>query len=247
MGDRFGWQPLPNKIPREEYRELTSHLQRETLALVEEWYQEDKNAIPVMYLLRERKKDWEEMEPKLRYILREAVSRTGWSKDDRRRIKYEASATEQEFVKGILDDPEASEHALCVLRTIQELPKKANLESFHRIVDVDKITGSVDEYAQFRLSRMKKYIQQIFPDNVLSYEIDWTKEGPAQNYIDQMCDEVYERLSQFILLRVEERRAKQLGSPLEEETETHAAYVQSEAKDFIGRKRRSRCHSTVYK
>ena len=30
MGDRFGWQPLPNKIPREEYRELTSHLQRET-------------------------------------------------------------------------------------------------------------------------------------------------------------------------------------------------------------------------
>ena len=237
MGDRFGWQPVPNKIPHDEYKELTSHLQGERLALVEEWYQEDKNAIPVMYLLRERKKDWAEVELKLRDILREAVSRTGWSEDDRRKIKYEASATEQEFVRGVLDDPEASEHALCVLRTIQDLPKKADLDSFHRIVDVDRETGLVDGYAQFRLSRMKRDIQQMFPDNVLSYGTVWTKTGPEQNYIEQLCNDVYERLSQFIFLRIEEKKARELDSPIDQETKVHAAYAHSEAKAFIGRKR----------
>jgi hypothetical protein len=54
LGDRYGWQPVPNKIPSAEMAELRPHFTGEERELMGKWYREDTNAIPPSYVLQPR-------------------------------------------------------------------------------------------------------------------------------------------------------------------------------------------------
>ncbi|RJP22806.1 MAG: DUF4062 domain-containing protein, partial [Deltaproteobacteria bacterium] len=108
LGDRYGWRPLPSEIPESEFQRIMQHLEdEETSHSLATWYQRDGNAVPAVYVLRARagefrdQRVWEErVERPLRSLLIEATSKLGLG--DCVRMKYMASATEQEIVRGAI-------------------------------------------------------------------------------------------------------------------------------------------------
>ena len=93
----------------------------------------DENALPHVYCLKEREvniaedasddqkkaaqenesEEWRKTETELRLILIRAIDQLCWQKDDIRRVKYEASATEQEINQGALKPDDAHKHVFC--------------------------------------------------------------------------------------------------------------------------------------
>ncbi|MGD8752256.1 MAG: DUF4062 domain-containing protein, partial [Anaerolineales bacterium] len=125
LGDRYGWRPLPAEIPESEYHQILSMLANDrNRGLVKKWYSLDENACPPIYYLRARTgkyinyKAWEsEVEQPLRKILEQAAVQAGLTDDQL--IKYRASATEQEILKGALTVKDAAEHVFCFFRHIK--------------------------------------------------------------------------------------------------------------------------------
>jgi WD40 repeat protein len=135
LGDRYGWRPLPARIEAGEFERIGNAIgDDEERALVDNWYQRDDNAVPPEYLLKPRTGEftdahrWGEVEGVLRDVLREAARNAGVDPDGL--IKYEASATHQEILKGLGREPEGLEHVFAFLRnaTKDQDPKVGNLK-----------------------------------------------------------------------------------------------------------------------
>ena len=79
LGDRYGWVPLPNIIEKNEFELISKNITLENKELLIDWYYEDKNQMPVSYILKKRVdkyKDydtWIKVESKLRETLQNAV------------------------------------------------------------------------------------------------------------------------------------------------------------------------------
>lgn len=79
LGDRYGWQPLPETIPEAEFQQINDKVPNKDRRLLNEWYWPDNNAIPAKYILQPRigrfvdNKVWLEIEDKLRTIIRHTV------------------------------------------------------------------------------------------------------------------------------------------------------------------------------
>ena len=80
LGDRYGWQPVPSRIPADEMeRILESGLSQGHRELLDRWYRRDDNAVPAEYVLLPRTGDfkeyvaWQPVESEIRAVLREAV------------------------------------------------------------------------------------------------------------------------------------------------------------------------------
>ena len=139
LGDRYGWRPLPEEVPREEFEEVRSHLEQtdpEAAALATEWYRLDENALPEEASLPgawrlqprddAREAAWNEAQLVLGPALREAARAAGLeTRDPDAFVKYTASATEQEILAGALaaDVEAASVFAFC--RTVEGWPEGA--------------------------------------------------------------------------------------------------------------------------
>ena len=98
-------------------------LKEDQLKKREGWYCLDKNANPPVYCLKPRiigysedssdkekaiakereTKDWDLIENRLKSIFLDAIEKLQWKVGDPRRFKYEASATEQEIINGVLN------------------------------------------------------------------------------------------------------------------------------------------------
>lgn len=106
LGDRYGWRPLPAEIPVDEFEEILHCLpideteRQRRHALLTQWYRRDDNAVPAVYCLLPREGEctdfnkWEAVERELRSVLLEAIAGTSLALE--KRLKYTASATEQE-------------------------------------------------------------------------------------------------------------------------------------------------------
>jgi WD40 repeat protein len=98
LGDRYGWQPLPARIPATEWKALAPHLP----ALAEQWYRLDENAVPAEYCLQPRTGEfvdpaaWNPVEQTLREALAKAARAA--ELPGSRLIQYGASATHQEIL-----------------------------------------------------------------------------------------------------------------------------------------------------
>ncbi len=147
LGDRYGWRPLPARIEAEEFERILSVVtQNERRRLVWEenppagekgWYRRNDNSVPAEYILRPRElrvaadapeeeklaarsreaSEWKDTENSLRTIFCSAIARLGWPANDPCRIKYEASATHQEILKGLGQTEEDREHVFAFFRT----------------------------------------------------------------------------------------------------------------------------------
>lgn len=256
LGDRYGWRPLPYRIDAGEMEMIVEQVPLEVKDLLiwsdkqpdsqKGWYRRDDNAVPPEYLLRPRKipipshtsseqkqvlvekesKEWRGIESKLRTGFIEAVHRLRWEKDDPRRVKYEASATHQEILRGALGIPDAYEHVFCFHREILDLPQDRTAGKY---IDLDESGKRIDQEANEKLQKeLKKKLQA----NFFEYKAKWKDSRISLEHIEQLCKEVKESLSRIILLEI---RKLEEEKPLEREIAQHTDFLKERAELFVGR------------
>jgi WD40 repeat protein len=211
LGDRYGWEPLPEEIPESEYAQVLRVIasntdlfdaisredtEFEALTLLERWYRLDMNAVPPVYVLQSRSgpfKDftiWEKtVEQPLRKILRQAVKKLDLP--DEALIKYQTSATHQEIVWGAMKVEDARQHVFGFFRSITKI---GELTSHHSdmaakgFIDSDS-QGQFDGNAYNKLSLLKKsLVTKIGQANVFDCNAHWTNHGVATEHIGNLPD-----------------------------------------------------------
>jgi hypothetical protein len=199
LGDRYGWRPLPAEIPIHEFEAIHRRLEdgdeekQRHLSLLDHWYVLDKNASPPVYCLMPRKgefkdyKEWQRVEQDLRTMLHESIS--GLTLTPEQRMKYETSATEQEILQGALGILDAKEHVFCFFRKIEGgLAAQDYVELNHE--------------AHARLEILKDKLERLLPGNIHHYWVAWTDKGITTDHISNLCNDVYNSLSQVILQEI---------------------------------------------
>jgi len=257
LGDRYGWQPIPEEIPGEEFIQIKQVIKknkkefdkiakeaahRDALSLLDDWYREDENALPPVYILQPvdpeskyaKHEIWEEeVQQPLLHILRKAIKEIDLSKDER--LKYEASATHQEIEKGALKVEDADEHVFGFFRNItnlDELKKKLPDEKADDFLDTD-LEKKFDESAHDKLLATKEALKQkVGNDNIFSYGARWKDNTITMEHLKKLCDDVYDNLSRIIEKQI---KALKEQTPLEKEIDAHEDFRKDRAKHFISR------------
>ena len=251
LGDRYGWRPPPPIIPEAEFTAIDAQVtDLADKALLTTWYRRDENAKPAEYCLQPRRVPiaddatpdliaaahedeagrWEQTERALTRILRDTVALLPFT--DQRRLKYFASATEQEIARGALQVPDANQHVFCFFRTINGLPTDA---SAGELRDLDA-SDRRDTDAETRLRALKDRLR-TFPGNVHDYEATWRGVGGSQHpistdHLAKLCSDVQAALTNVITREI--AKLKDVES-LEKEVHDHETFRQSRAEFFTGR------------
>jgi hypothetical protein len=169
LGDRYGWQPVLELIPANEFEQIRTHLsqqspQTKALKKLVHWYVRDDNARPMVYELQSRKERqityarWWSIEKHLGLLLRQASKTLDFSQTQLRR--YHASATEQEIAhRGLLENNCDDDSAFFFFREIEGLPGDERARQFR---DIDS-RSEIDTTAQARLVRLKADLRNNFP------------------------------------------------------------------------------------
>jgi thioredoxin-related protein len=235
LGDRYGWQPLPTKIPADEMKQIQSAIKQENKELIEEWYRLDENAIPAEFVLQPRGekyaayRDWEKVEKRIRTILRNAVSSLNLS--DQKKVKYHTSATHQEIMRGALQPPEGSEkpeeHVLAMMRHTAGQSQDKSAEGF-----IDFIAGEPDTFSKEQLLNLKAELKKKLNDNYITYAATW-KDGQIElNDAKAFESKVYNFLEGIIKQQIED-----IISPdeIEREVKLHGEFREKLTEHFQGR------------
>ena len=234
VGDRYGWQPIPDIIPGKEMKAIFSVLPTNEKGIIDKWYWEDTNAIPAEFVLQPKGDAykeypvWEKVESALRSILRSAVNKINFTKEQR--IKYYTSATHQEIIRGALLPDDAKEHVFAYLRTIDNLPDNNDAGAF-----TDIFEGIRDSYASEMISKLKEELQgKLDESHIYNYSADWVPEKKDINIIalEAFGNRVYEDLKQIIESDLQEISSQ---SESAKELETHKTFRKNLLKGFVGR------------
>lgn len=225
LGGRYGWRPLPHEIPAADYDVLKSSIEApEALALVEQWYRFDENAVPPVWVLQPRTGEFqdpaawhEQVERPLQQALAGAARQADWPPE--RALRYVASATEQEIAEGALRAD--VDHALCFFRTITDLPVDGSAPTYLE----------ADREARSRLDDVKARLRAHLPGNVVEYETPW-RNGVQQDDLGPFAAEVYRRLRRAI---AEQLAAAETVDPLDQENDAHTAFGVDRQRGFFGR------------
>ncbi len=221
LGDRYGWRPLPATISADERDQIRDHVAANEQQLLDEWYLRDDNAkywkgdevYKTVYYLKPRAKAgphgdseegwraWSKAERELGRILRTAVVELGFSDEDK--VKYLASATEQEIQAGALAVEDAADHVYCFLRSIGGLPHDETSKSFEdlRLVDPDEAGWAEyepDSDATERLNDLKaRLADRVGGANVVDYSASWSsyeRQDQTRDELIAVADKHCERL-----------------------------------------------------
>ena len=172
LGDRYGWQPLPSRIPEGEFEAV-----RECVAdaknrkLLDQWYELDTNAIPHEFLLKPRtgefkdKEKWEEVEKPLHRALRDAASAVGFQ--GAALVKYEASATHQEILKGLGSTSEDRKHVFAFFRTAAKSDEDQSLRNLKGSL-TSQLDGNVHTFKPGDFTDLCKHVRESLERIILS-------------------------------------------------------------------------------
>lgn len=235
LGDRYGWQPLPEKIPANEMEEIFNKLSSDKKNIVEKWYWLDENAVPAEYVLQPRENEfkeycnWEKIENELRNILRDAVSKCEFSPEEK--IKYFASATHQEIINGALNPPDGTEkpeeHVFAYIRDVNNLPKDNSAKDF-----IDLTDNAPDPYCKGQLDKLKVELKEKLGDHYIQYDASWEGEQTKINFPRTFARKTYKYLRRII--------DKQLQGiittdEIEHEVKLHQEFKEKLTEHFSGR------------
>lgn len=187
LGNRYGWRPLPEEISAEEFHilehaaaQIPGSADMSAVAVLREWYREDTNAVPPVYLLQSRlpqlpdwkgcKEDaaWNQVQAVLWTIINLAMPpeqlqrRFDVAASDGSPpgiVRFQASATEQEIWHGALRVPDAREHVLAFFREIQNLAAFPDPTQIKDFVDLGP-SGSIEVALQTEQGRLKAELRQ---------------------------------------------------------------------------------------
>jgi hypothetical protein len=235
LGDRYGWQPVPAKIPANEMTELIKMLSPADKKLVDLWYKIDENALQAVYVLQPRGKayrefsDWEKVEVKLRKIIREAVSGVVLSTAEQ--VKYFASATHLEIINGALNPPietgKPEEHVFAYSRTINGLPLDKTARDF---LDIDG--ERQDDYSRTKLKSLKEELKNKLGSHYFEYEADWRNGSSLIREPLAFSDRVYNDLASIINDQLREIIST---DEIESEIRIHNEFKENLTQYFCGR------------
>lgn len=199
LGDRYGWRPLPTEIRSEDFGRLAHWLESQgqegerRLAQLRNWYREDTNAIPSVHCLLPRTGEFaqdpkkaKKAEREILASLREAAEQLPVAPDER--VKYGASATEQEITYGALRVKDADEHVHCFLRSIHNLPRHNLPREAQAFIDVDSSEEHWDGAASQQLDQLKERLRRRLPHTIHHYTVNWTGDGITVDHLGQLHD-----------------------------------------------------------
>ncbi|MBD3189391.1 MAG: DUF4062 domain-containing protein [Candidatus Heimdallarchaeota archaeon] len=240
VGNRYGWTPPPPRIPNNEFEAILAICSPEEQSFLKDWYKEDLNALPhleeeqqaaggsVYELLPRIGKYldwdiWQPIETRLREILLKAAKKL--SLPEEQFLKYYASATHQEIVKGALEKEESTRHVQCFVRELEKISPQEAEETYYELAP-EKI---------HLLTKLKKMLRsRLPPENIHTFRPDFSEEHNKEEYLEAFCSAIYSRLREQIM----DELAK-----LEEEDEVttectqHEQFARERAAVFVGRKK----------
>ena len=223
LGDRYGWRPLPHEIPAAEFAAIEAKVTAaDDKALLKTWYRLDENAVPSVWCLQPRRLDvgdnaipeereaatereraeWGRTEARLRSILSSAIAAAGF--DETARVRYEASATEQEILRGALQVPDAAGHVFGFFRTLESGPGIDLAKSEPTdlaVADFLDGTKSDDQFtfdaaSHDRQTALKeKKLRPLLGKNVHDYRATWAPGGIATDHIGSLPESYAECLA----------------------------------------------------
>lgn len=175
LGNRYGWQPVPAKIPVEEMGIILQVTDKKDL--LNKWYRLDENSIPPEHILQPRSKElpdniWVEEAKKIQTALRNAVNHL--KLDERQNNKYFTSATHQEIISGALNptgtEEKPEDHVFAMLRETEGIPRDGTAEDY-----IDLADGSPDPYCAQQLNELKTQLEKKLGSHCISYPATWVE------------------------------------------------------------------------
>jgi len=244
LGDRYGWIPLPNTIKKDEFEILLENITDIDKKHLTHWYIEDKNQLPVSYILKQREDKyiddsiWEVVENKIRHILQEAASKADLN--DNIKDKYFISATETEAIEGIIPYFTTTEYQQKLLQLIPNLEQTdpTHIFGFFRHIN-NTITD--DKFVSTDYKKAKKFkekIKKILPDvNTLNIHTSQINENKLdESYLDQFETSIIEFLKYQIDKQISEDN-KSNYSNLEIEKFQQEYFLNKKIKNFLGQEK----------
>jgi hypothetical protein len=235
LGDRYGWEPVPARIPSSHWERLKTAADAVSWKVIKVQYQLDKNAVPPVYCLRKREGNWA-LDLKREAELLQALRRAARDFEGDDQLPYFASATHQEIALGALatQDEEGQnlhpeEHVQVYVRNIEGLPSDASGRAF---VDWDANSQAPVPGAQERLSALKTRLRRQLPGRVQDIQARWVRGGTDESHIDAFCAQfladqkttIERELGNRYWLQDDEVRYAQ-----------HHAFANERARNFVGR------------
>lgn len=196
LGDRYGWRPLPEQIPRDTFAALKTYLDAQNADRLLKAYTLDNNAWEPEYVLTFRPAD----ETGLVDALDLATAQMNLLDDER--IHYGASATHQEIYHGALHTEGADEHVFVFNRQFVNLPEVSSFRDAQDWLDVDT-EGKRDIDAVQRLETLRNELRKRVGRNFISYPVVGRNGGHKVSLT--FCDEVFFALGQVILSEIRHR------------------------------------------
>lgn len=191
LGDRYGWQPIPEFIPKDEGLAIQKFLNVEERTIFDHWYKQDFNSNFEHFVLQPKQRlvrlanesnerlkqreyhQWSDTEKELRNLLRHAAESLVFSEQQKQ--KYFASATHQEIIRGALNPPDdverPEEHVFAFSRTIKSLSESKNAMEFRDFLD-----DRVDLTSHDKLKQLKAQLENILQPCCLN-EIQKVSQG----------------------------------------------------------------------
>jgi ABC-type oligopeptide transport system ATPase subunit len=238
LGEKYGWQPIPEIIPGEEMDEILKVLSEADRKLINQCYWLDENAVPAEYVLQPRSEEhkeyssWEPIENLVRDVLRKVVDTLSFT--SQQKLKYFASATHQEIIRGALNTPEGIEspekHVFAFSRIISGLPQDKSAKGF-----IDLVDGQSDKTSYERLDELKSELQEkLGIDHFEKYTGEW-KDGSLfieEKDLKKFNDDVHDKIKAVI--------SEQLANVVDKdeimlETRLHGEFKTKLTEHFCGR------------
>jgi len=236
LGDRYGWEPPPARIPADQWKRLIGAATAADRRLIATSYRgPDRNAVPPLWHLKERSGGYAEA-AEHEEAVRDALRRTADAADFRGadRVPYFASATHQEIVLGALDPhyaQDASDHVHVYVRHIEGLPQDASARHF---LDWDPAAQQPLPGARERLRSLETELRARLPGKVCDMHARWSQGRTDASHIDAFCAQFLEDQKKLIdqeLARLDGADAA-AGRP----GQIHAEFARERGQHFIGRK-----------
>ncbi len=258
LGNRYGWQPLPEEITPEEFDALRAAASGnpDHLRILHDWYRLDTNACPALRLLRSRRES-----PDARDYTQDAAGRDTaawtevqnilWSLINRvyppdtlagrfaepvapdrlvpPMVRFQASATEQEIWHGALRVPDAPEHVLAFFREIANTGEFPDPMQIKDFVDVDS-SGEVDVKLKAAQELLKDELRRrLGAPNVSEARTDLRDCAEKQSAVDIRTDHL-EQLRNYVERRLTEIIRRQIGDYWEQTTQASPERILRELK-----------------
>jgi WD40 repeat protein len=204
LGNRYGWEPVPARIPCDHWRRLRSAASTADWVVIERSYRLDLNAVPPVYCLKSRKTSSvvARHEARLLAALRRAARRFRGAG----RLPYFASATHQEIALGALSRRDEAgralhpeQHVHVYMRHLEGLPQHASARGF---IDWDETQGAVAVGARDKLHGLGDELRRRLGSHVHHFSTSWRRHGRNgavdREYLDRFCETFFEHQQTLI-------------------------------------------------